>query len=77
MNASARTLSSPRRCLRKEAAAAYVGVSESKFEQLVEDGRMPRPFKIDTCVLWDIKRLDLAIDELVDEPAAEDQWAGV
>jgi predicted DNA-binding transcriptional regulator AlpA len=67
----------PRRCLRRDGAAGYVGVSASKFDQLVEDGRMPQPFRIDGCVLWDIRRLDLAIDALVDDVAPEEQWADV
>lgn len=55
-----------RRALRREDAAGYVGVSPTKFDQLVADGRMPRPFRIDGCVLWDIRKLDAAIDLLSD-----------
>jgi hypothetical protein len=32
----------PRRGLRRDAAAQYVGVSTTKFEQWVNDGRMPK-----------------------------------
>lgn len=52
------------RGLRREQAAAYVGVSASKFGELVAEGRMPRPFAIDGCVLWDVLDLDAAFDAL-------------
>nr|WP_082473171.1 hypothetical protein [Methylobacterium sp. Leaf85] len=54
----------PRRGLRREDAARYVGVSPSKFDECVRDGRLPKPFKIDACVIWDIRRLDAAFDVL-------------
>ena len=52
----------PRRGLRREEAAQYVGLSPNKFAQLVEDGRMPQPIRIDGCVIWDIVDLDRAFD---------------
>jgi predicted DNA-binding transcriptional regulator AlpA len=45
------------RGLRAEQAADYLGMSKSKFLELVEDGRMPRPIRIDGVVVWD--RFDL------------------
>lgn len=57
----------PRRGLRREDAANYVGVSPTKFDQLISDGRMPQPFRLDGCVLWDIRKLDTAID-LISNP---------
>lgn len=54
----------PRRGLRKDEAAAYIGVSPSKFDQLVNEKKMPSPFKIDGCVIWDIRTLDAAFDEI-------------
>ena len=54
----------PRRGLRREDAARYVGISTTKFDMCVKDGRMPQPFKIDTCVIWDLRRLDAAFDVL-------------
>jgi predicted DNA-binding transcriptional regulator AlpA len=54
------------RGLRREDAARYVGVSATKFDDLVKDGRMPKPFRIDGCVLWDIRELDAALDALRD-----------
>ncbi len=45
-------------------AAAYVGVSPSKFDQLVSDGRMPKAKQIDKRKVWDIRELDPAFEEL-------------
>ena len=58
--------SQPRRGLRRGDAAAYVGVSPSKFDKLVIDGRMPKALKIDTCAIWDVRRLDESFDSLMD-----------
>jgi predicted DNA-binding transcriptional regulator AlpA len=54
----------PRRLLRRTEAAIYIGVSASKFDELVKHGRMPHPKRIDACVRWDIRQLDPAIDKL-------------
>jgi integrase len=37
----------PRRGLSRTEAAMYLGISPSKFDELVDDGRMPRPRMID------------------------------
>lgn len=63
----------PRRGLRREAAAMYVGVSPSKFDEMVEDHRLPRPWRFDGCVVWDIKKLDAALDSLDDE-GGRSEW---
>ena len=55
------------RGLRREDAAEYVGVGASLFDEMVADGRMPRPFKVNKRVLWDRFRLDAAIDDLSDQ----------
>jgi hypothetical protein len=57
----------PPRGLRREAAAAYIGVSTSKFDETVADGRMPRPKYVDGCVIWDRYQLDAAFTDLPDE----------
>jgi predicted DNA-binding transcriptional regulator AlpA len=54
----------PPRSMRREAAAAYIGVSTTKFDEAVADGRMPKPKRIDGCVIWDRYRLDQAFDDL-------------
>ncbi len=54
----------PRRGLRREEAARYVGFSPRKFDDLVKNGRMPKPARIDGVVLWDIRQLDAILDEI-------------
>jgi excisionase family DNA binding protein len=69
----------PRRGLSRDEAAMYLGVSASKFDELVRDGRMPGPKRIDRRKLWDVHALDLAFDSLPDdnEPgnSFDDAWA--
>ena len=57
----------PRGCSRIE-AARYVGVSPSLFDQMVKDGRMPKPIRINSRTVWDRKELDGAFEDLKDEP---------
>lgn len=64
----------PRRGLRREEAALYVGVSPSKFDQMVSDGRMPKPKRIDRCAVWDLRRLDSAWDALPGEEPVSNPW---
>jgi excisionase family DNA binding protein len=59
-----RRLSQPRRGLSRDEAAVYIGVSRRKFDELVDDGRMPKPKMIDARRVWDIRSLDLAFDAL-------------
>jgi hypothetical protein len=42
----------------------YLGVSPSKFDAMVEDGRMPTSRLIDSRKVWDIHELDAAFDDL-------------
>lgn len=65
-----RAQSQPRRGLRREEAAAYLGFSARKFDDLVGDGRMPKPKRIDGVVVWDMRRLDYAFDSLPDDESA-------
>jgi predicted DNA-binding transcriptional regulator AlpA len=57
----------PRRGLSRDEAAVYIGIGTTKFDEMVADGRMPKPFRIDGRVLWDIHDLDLAIDKLKEQ----------
>jgi len=59
-----RSPTSPRRGLNREEAAQYVGISPSKFDQLVADGRMPGPKLLDRRRVWDMRRLDQAFELL-------------
>src|SRR5215468_8792122 len=47
----------PRRGLNREQAAFYVGISPTKFDELVKDGRMPKPKRIDNRRIWDVRAL--------------------
>jgi predicted DNA-binding transcriptional regulator AlpA len=53
-----------RRGLNRYQAANYIGVSASLFDQLVKQGEMPQPIRVKTRVIWDVRRLDEAFDEL-------------
>jgi len=72
-----RRSSQPRRGLSREEAAVYIGVSARKFDEMVEDGRMPRPRIIDARRVWDSHKLDLAFDALPDDgEEANNPWDG-
>ena len=66
----------PRRGLSREEAAIYVGISPSKFNELVADGRMPGPVRIDGRKVWDVRALDLAF-EAFPRDDAPNSWEGV
>jgi len=57
-------MSCPPRGLCRVEAAAYIGVSPSLFDEMVRDGRMPRPKIINTRTVWDRHQLDLAFETL-------------
>lgn len=57
----------PPRGLSRTEAAAYVGVSATKFDQMILDRRMPRPKRVDGRVIWDRTALDRAFDALPDD----------
>ena len=54
------------RGLARDESAAYVGVGVTKFDQLVADGRMPKPKMIDGRRVWDRLRLDSCFAALPD-----------
>ncbi len=49
---------------RRQEAANFVGMKLTKFNQLVKCNKLPQPFKIDGCVVWDGRELLKAFDEL-------------
>ena len=63
------------RGLRRDDAAAYVGVSVGKFVDWVERGLMPKPKRQDGVVVWDRFQLDQAFDALPDGTEEKDTWA--
>lgn len=68
----------PPRGMSRMEAARYVGVGTTKFDELVADGRMPKPRRVDGRVIWDRVQLDIAFTALphqerpnfFDQPAA-------
>jgi len=54
----------PRRGLDHDEAAIYVGVSLATFDQMVSDGRLPKPVELDGESVWDLVLLDRAFDRL-------------
>ena len=61
----------PRRGLNREEAARYIGISPGKFDELILDGKMPRPRLIGARKVWDIRSLDRAFDELPHDGVTE------
>lgn len=52
------------RGLSRDQSAAYVGVGVTKFNEMVEDGRMPKPKHVDGRVIWDRYLLDQSFEAL-------------
>lgn len=52
------------RGLSRGQSAKYVGVGTSKFDEMVKDGRMPQPKRVDGRKIWDRLELDEAFDAL-------------
>jgi hypothetical protein len=69
----------PRRGLSRIEAAMYIGVGATKFDEMVQDGRMPSPKKVDGRRIWDILTVDRAFDVLPEEdsPAIGSSWEDV
>jgi predicted DNA-binding transcriptional regulator AlpA len=55
------------RGLSRVQSAHYIGVSPSLFDEMVQDGRMPPPKRINSRTVWDRKQLDEAFEALPDE----------
>ena len=74
-------LTLPPRLVSREAAAAYICVSPNTFDEMVKDGRMPRPRVLGgKRRAWDVRALDAAIDRLPvqgDDAAADETWGDV
>jgi predicted DNA-binding transcriptional regulator AlpA len=72
---SALPASLPPRGLSRMQAAEYIGVGGTKFDEMVADGRMPRPTRIDGRTVWDKWKLDAAFSALDDAAgAAASEW---
>ena len=75
---SALPLSLAPRGLSRVQSAEYVGVGVSKFDEMVQDGRMPKAKGIDGRRVWDRLELDEAFSALEQEgaPAKRNPWDG-
>jgi predicted DNA-binding transcriptional regulator AlpA len=72
----------PPRLISREASAAYVNVSPTTFDEMVRDGRMPRPTVLsERRRAWDVRKLDAAIDQLPSDedqaPETDETWSDV
>jgi predicted DNA-binding transcriptional regulator AlpA len=66
----------PPRGLSRVQAAAYVGISPTLFDEMVADGRMPKPVRINARTVWDRMKLDEAFGALSDdETNGNDPWS--
>ena len=70
MKNSALPDSLPPRGLNRAKAAEYIGVSPGLFDEMVADGRMPPPKKINARRVWDRKGLDESFDALPDDESS-------
>jgi predicted DNA-binding transcriptional regulator AlpA len=53
------------RLISRAAAAAYINVSPTTFDEMVKEGRMPRPKRLGgRRKAWDVRALDVAVDML-------------
>jgi predicted DNA-binding transcriptional regulator AlpA len=50
--------------MRRDETAASLAISETKFDELCSDGRMPKGYKIDGVVLWDTQEVREAWEAL-------------
>ena len=62
------------RGLSRVQAAEYIGVGVTKFDEMVSDGRMPKPKRIDGRIVWDRIKLDEAFAALDDEVWPKNEW---
>ena len=64
-----------RRGLSRTEAAAYIGISPSKFDELRKANRLPLPKVLDGRLIFTIDRLDEFLDALPDENQIDnDDW---
>ncbi len=57
--------------LSRPQSAFYVGVGRTKFDEMVADGRMPKPKRIDGRLIWVRTELDEAVYALPSEADAD------
>ncbi|MCZ6863826.1 MAG: hypothetical protein O7I42_26845 [Alphaproteobacteria bacterium] len=65
----------PPRGLARGQSAAYIGTGTTKWDEMVADGRMPKPKRIDGRVVWDRLEIDEAFAALPND-ADSNPWDG-
>ena len=76
MSARADPVAYPPRGMGHMEAARYIGLSPSKFMELVKEDKLPKPVRIDRRVMWDRQDLDAAFDTLRGD-GLDESWQGV
>jgi predicted DNA-binding transcriptional regulator AlpA len=74
---SARDLSLPRFALRRDEAAASLGISETTFAKWIELKRVPPGRKIDGVVLWDTQEIRDAWNKLKEGDLENNPFDGI
>jgi len=59
------------RGMNREEAARWVGFGTTTFDEMVADGRMPKPKRVKNRKVWDRYALDIAFSELPEEGGNE------
>ena len=67
-------IDSPRRGLSRVKAAAYLGISPSKFDQMRAGGRIGSARLIDSRKVFDVRMLDEVFEALPLEEHEADDW---
>ena len=57
----------PKRLLRKQGVLEKFPCGNTKFYELIKEGRLPQPIKIGRASFWDEAEVDAAIDRLIAE----------
>jgi excisionase family DNA binding protein len=63
--------------LARAEAAEYIGIGVDKFDEMVKDGRMPKPKLVDSKKLWMRSKIEKAFAELPEEgqtPKKPNPW---
>jgi predicted DNA-binding transcriptional regulator AlpA len=66
------------RLLRRLNAAEYLALGPTLFDEMVADGRLPKPRQVSAGrVAWDVRELDAAVDDMPkvgEGPGASNTW---
>lgn len=55
-------------------AAQYIGVSANLFDEMVRDGRMPGPKRVNNRKIWDRHALDRHFEALPEDGDQPNPW---